>query len=138
MEAESGLLVAEASGEFDVDDLIRNFGRIVEATKGAALHACHLFVADENLSLHEFDIVALSRIAGVLGSWGKIYPGRDVRTAFVLPGGPGQHLTIEMWKALTELDPAATGTHVRVFAEEGAARAWLMEKQRKRRPSGAG
>lgn len=135
MEAETGLLVAEAASEFSVDELIQNLGQVIEATKGAALHACQLLLIHESLSTHTLDMAALSRIVGAIAAWSEIYPGRDVRTAFVPLGGSGQHLTIEMWKALTELNNAAVGTEVRLFADEGAARAWLMEKQTQLRRS---
>lgn len=136
MEPETGLLVARASGTLNDAEVRDRFRDIVEATGGAALLASHLFLADEATSLHEFDMAAMRRIRAAIEDLGRTYPGRDVRTAFVLPGGAGQHLTILMWKTLTELH-TTVGTRVRVFTDEASARAWLKEKQTETRRAGA-
>lgn len=128
LEPETGLLVARASGTFDDAEFAAAYGRIVEASEGAAHHSNHLFLMDESAALHNVDMAALLRIKSAIDRWSETYPGRNVRTAFVLAGGPGQYLTVLMWKSLSELY-RSIGADVKLFADEPSARAWLAERR---------
>jgi hypothetical protein len=117
------LLVGEASGELTADEIIEAFDKAVEDSDGAALHMSHLFLIDENTSLHWLDIAGLTRIKDTVEAWVRLYGARNVCAAFVASTDL-QAAFVKMWQALAVANPAV-GAHVRPFTSQEAALEWL-------------
>lgn len=118
-----GLLVAEASGVYAHQEQIEAFGRIVEATNGAAFFMPHLYLVDKFISLHALtfeDIVAIKESMIALG---QRYRGRNVKTAFVVADEMHARFA-RLWQALSETQ-SELGATIKLFDTEESAVAWL-------------
>jgi hypothetical protein len=122
---DSDPIVMRASGSLAVRDSIEAMDQIVAHTGGAAIHRNVLFMLDVTVSLHQLDVNGHQELAKAVEGWAARYPGRNVRTAIVVPDTISQ-ANAKLWRGLTETNPKI-GSEVGIFSTEAAARSWLSE-----------
>lgn len=117
------LLVAHASGQITTDDIIGATGDEIARTKGASLHSDCLIILDKTADYHQMDFDAMMRLKDKVEHWVACYPGRNIRTAFVVPHSR-QLAVCTLWRAMAQLFPGI-GEQPRIFETESTALDWL-------------
>lgn len=117
------LVVARANGPITAEEIIGAFGDEIARTNGAALHSDLIVIFHQDADFHPMDFDALMRVKSSFEQWGKSYPGRNVRSAFVVPD-KDQLATVSLWQAIADVFPGV-GAETRIFGMELDALAWL-------------
>ena len=120
------LMITEVSGEFTVDEDLEALGEIIRKTNGDAFYKNRLFIIGSDTTFHNVDLKELERVRDVLRQWSDIYPGRDVRTAFVTRDSQASAF-VKMWQAVALANPVV-GSSIQLFADETDAVRWLKAK----------
>lgn len=123
IDEDRGLLVAQASGVFTHEEQIEKLTAIVEETQGAAFFMPHLYLVDRFISLHALTFDDIVKIKESMIALGRRYPGRNVRTAFVVTDEMHARFA-RLWQALSETQ-GEVGSTIRLFNTEESAVAWL-------------
>jgi hypothetical protein len=127
IDKELELLVGRASGSLTPRDLIEGFGRVVEATDGAAVNMDHLFVHAPGTQLDQMDAQGMMAMKDSLEAHHARYPGRTMRTAIVVSPNDPQDAVAKLWQAIIHAHPE-TSTDVQLFDRESDALDWLTLK----------
>jgi len=118
-----GFLIGQASGVLRHEESIDALSQITSETDGAALFLPHLYFVDEQTELHELTFEGIMLIKDKFAALAQLYPGRDVKTAFVVPDKIHAAFA-KMWQALAETH-TEIGSTVELFDTEESAVAWL-------------
>ena len=118
-----GLLVTRVTGSLTGSDLVAALDAFVQETEGRAFYLPHLFVFEVGSSVHEVTLEVLIELQRAIERWGKVFPGRNVKTAIVVRGEYRTNIA-KLWQALAEAHHSI-GTHVETFEVEGDAVDWL-------------
>jgi len=124
IDEEQGFLIGEASGIITDQESIKALSDVVQATGGAALFKPHLYRVDPNTLLHKLSFEGIVRIKDNFVAWTERYPGRDVKTAFVVPDAM-HAMYARLWQALSDAH-REIGSTVELFDTEAEAVAWLQ------------
>jgi hypothetical protein len=126
LDRERDLVVARASDKQSAREIIDIFSTAIRETKGEALHKDVLFILHKDVLLHQIDLKALQEIRDCVEEWVAVYPGRSVRTGFVVPDTINK-VAVKLWQSMTQSFPGI-GAQVRIFSRESDALAWLQER----------
>jgi hypothetical protein len=124
------LLVASASGVVTAEDVIAGAERVFKESRGAAFYQNHLFEIEKDAVGSLIDLKALFRIRRFLEEWGEKYPGRNVRTVFLVPDRTALTGVIDVWHAVTK-EASNFKVDIRIMNDRSAAIAWLTDGKKK-------
>ena len=123
LDPSAGLVRGRASGTVTEREVTDAIDAVIGETCGEALHRNVLTILEIGTLLDQFDTSSLTHIHAHIEPWLKIYPGVDVKSAFVTVDVANTGL-LRLWQALAELYPTI-GRHVGVFSSQTDAVAWL-------------
>ena len=124
------LLIASAGGVVTAEEVISAAGKAFEDSHGKAFYMNHLFVIERNAVGSLIDLNALFRIRRFLEDWGEKHPGRNVRTAFLLPDEKTMADVIEVWRAVNK-EAVNYKVEMQIMCDRDRAIAWLTEGKKK-------
>jgi hypothetical protein len=115
------LVIVRAAGVITERAAIDIIDDIVQSTGGGAVHMNVLYVLDDHASLSEIDSAVMTNLKAHITRWLKTYPRSGIKCALV-SSNPTNLAVGELWRAMTEADPAMA-MQAQSFATE--ALAWL-------------
>jgi hypothetical protein len=126
IDKEHDLLVAKVSGVVTADDIITATDKVIRDSRGAGFYKNHLFELEPDSVLSLLDLNGLLRLRRFLEELGKKYPGRNVRTVFLVTDRHVQAGTVEVWRAVAR-EASNFKVDIRIMTDRAQALAWLKE-----------